>query len=111
MPGPNEQILQERRELKAHYGELFDSIADLLFRHDPARINFEINPDEYQYEVAKILPRLRACQSAEDVQQLVHEQFVGSFDLLTAGPPQRYSQIASEIWQLWKTYQATRKMP
>jgi len=46
MSGPNEQILQERRELKAQCGELFDAIADLLFRHDPARINFEINPGE-----------------------------------------------------------------
>src|ERR1035441_5425227 len=41
MPGTREQILEERRQLKAEYGALFDSITALLFRHDPIGINFE----------------------------------------------------------------------
>jgi len=48
------------------------------------------------------LPRLRACQSAADVCRVVHEEFVRWFDAVTAGPPERYTEIASEIWQLWQ---------
>jgi hypothetical protein len=109
MSGTRQQTLDPKRQLKAEYGELFDSIAGLLFRHDPAGVNFEVNPNEYEYEAAKILPHLRTCQSAEDVRQLVHAQLVGSFDPVTAGPPERYSQIASEIWQFWQKYQAANK--
>ena len=59
MPGTREQILEERRQLKAEYGALFDSITALLFRHDPIGINFEDNVDEYEPETGTILPRLR----------------------------------------------------
>jgi hypothetical protein len=63
MPRTRKDILEERRQLKAAYGRLFDSVAEVLFRHDPAGINFEINPNEYDAEVGTILPRLRSCQS------------------------------------------------
>jgi hypothetical protein len=41
-----EQIELETQRLKAEYGDLFDSVADILFRHDPIGINFEDNLDE-----------------------------------------------------------------
>ena len=50
MPKKREEILEQRRQLRAEYGELFDSTAALLFRDDPVGINFEVNPDEYQSE-------------------------------------------------------------
>ena len=104
MATPREKILEERRQLRAQYGDLFDSTAALLFRHDPARINFEVNPGEYQSEAGSILPRLHGCHSADDVCRVVHEEFVRWFDAVTAGAPERYSQIAFEIWQLWQAY-------
>jgi len=33
-----EETLQERRQLKAEYRQLFDSVSALLFRHDPMGI-------------------------------------------------------------------------
>ena len=69
MPRTREEILEERRTLKAEYGELFDSVAALLFRHDSVGINFETNPDEYHAEAGTILPRLRGCQSDEEVRR------------------------------------------
>jgi hypothetical protein len=101
MPRTREEILEERRRLKAEYGELFDSVAALLFRHDPAGINFEINPDEYETETGTILPRLRGCQSEDEVRRIIHEEFVRWFDAAIAGPEERYATIASEVWQLW----------
>jgi hypothetical protein len=102
MPGTREQILEERRRLKAEYGELFDAVSALLFRHDPASINFEINPEEYNSEAGTILPRLKSCHGADEVRRVVHEEFVRWFDVETAGPSERYQQIAAEIWQLWQ---------
>jgi hypothetical protein len=102
MPRTREQILAERRQLKAEYGELFESITTLLFRHDPIGINFEVNPDEYQPETGTILPRLRTCESSADVLRVVHEEFSRWFGIDTAGSVERYSEIADGIWQLWQ---------
>jgi hypothetical protein len=107
MPRTREDILEERRQLRAQFGELFDSTSALLFRHDPVGINFEVNPDEYQSEAGTILPRLSGCRSADDACRVVHEEFVRWFSAGTAGPPERYAQIASEMWQLWQAYLQT----
>ena len=102
MPRTREEILENRRRLKAEYGELFDSTAALLFRYDPIGIGFDVNPDEYEPEAGTILPRLRHCQSADDVLDVVHEEFVRWFDLRTAGSREHYKELASDIWQLWR---------
>jgi hypothetical protein len=100
-----EEILKERRQLRAEYGQLFDSVAVLLFRHDPIGIAFENeNNDEYAPEAGTILPRLRDCESASDVLRVVHEEFVRWFDAGNAGSEERYAEIAAKIWQLWQPY-------
>ncbi len=97
-----EQILEARRQTRAAYGELFDATAALLFCHDPISISFgNPNTDEYEPEVETILPRLSNCHSSEEVRRVVHEEFVRWFGADTAGPQERYEQIASELWQLW----------
>jgi len=101
MSRTREEIVQERRRLKAEHRQLYDEVAALLFRHDPEGINFETNTDEYEPEVGTILPRLRSCRSEHDVLQVVHEEFVRWFGADTAGPRERYAKIAAEIWQLW----------
>jgi hypothetical protein len=110
MPRTRDEILEERRLLRLEFRELFDETVALLFRHDPIGINFDDNSDEYEPEAGTILPRLRHCQSAADVLKVVHEEFVRWFDgVATAGPQERYSQIASEIWQLWQRHESSRK--
>ena len=69
-------------------------------RHDPMGMNFEDDPDEYKPEAETILPRLRSCRSADDVHNVVYEEFVRWLDLAAAGSADRYQEIASEIWQL-----------
>jgi len=75
-------------------------VEELLFRHDPIGINFETNTDEYEPEARTIVPRLHEAADEQDVLRIVHEEFVHWFGE-TAGPGERYRQIASEIWQLW----------
>jgi hypothetical protein len=101
-----DEILLERRQLRAKYGELFDSVAALLFSHDPIGINFDENPDEYDPEAGTILPRLHGCKSRDDVLSMVHEEFVHWFGVDTAGPQERYARIASEIWDIWQRYRS-----
>jgi hypothetical protein len=107
MSRTREEILEERRQLKAEYGQSFDSIAALLLRHDPIGIDFDVNPDEYEPETGTILPRLRECQSAGDVLRMVHQEFVRWFDADTAGLEEHYAGIAAEIWQLWASSRQT----
>ena len=99
-----EVIIEEHRQLKAIYGELFDATAALLFRLDPIGINYDTNTDEYEPEVGTILPRLKNCQSQSDVRRIVHEEFVRWFD--DAGPQKNYEPIAAELWELWQKFNA-----
>lgn len=104
MSRTREEILRERTQLRAQYGLLFDSLAALLFRHDPIGIAFDNeNRDEYEPEAGTILPRLQSCGCPADAQRAVHEEFVRWFGADTAGPVERYEEIASETWRLWQT--------
>lgn len=106
-------MLELRRRLKVEYGELFDSVAALLFRHDPIGMicGGDTNTDEYEPEARTILPRLKACHSADDVHVVVHDEFVRWFDEGTAGSPERYTKIAAEIWELWQQHLAKTSKP
>ncbi len=107
MTRTRDEILESRRRLRAEYGKLFDSIAAILYRHDPIGITFENpNTDEYEPEAETILPRLRSCHSTDDVLQAVHAEFVRWFGSATAGPPEHYKKIASEVWQIWQGHLA-----
>jgi hypothetical protein len=97
------EIESEHRRLRAEYGTLFDELAALLFRHDPIGLNFDDNTDEYECEARTILPRLKACHSANDVLAAVHEEFQRWFDAEIAGPRERYADIANDVWALWQT--------
>ena len=109
MARTREEILENRRRLRAEYGELFDVIAALLFQYDPIGVNFDHNTDEYEVETETILPRLSGCQSADDVLQIVHQEFVRWFDPVIAGPQGRYAEVASEIWRVSQQYRRTSK--
>jgi hypothetical protein len=93
---------KERKKLKGDYKVLFEEVSAILFRHDPISLNFETNIDEYDPETRTILPRLRSCNSADDVTLVVHDEFVRWFESETAGPMVRYVEPATEIWDLWQ---------
>jgi hypothetical protein len=98
MSTEREKIQAERKALRREYGELYDRVSRLLFNWDPIGINFEDNTDEYEPEVGSILPRLRSCASAADVQRVVHEEFCRWFDVDQAGPLESYERIGRDIW-------------
>src|SRR4051812_23287699 len=100
-----EQIQAEKERLRLEYGNLFDSIAEILFRHDPIDLNYVDNTDEYEPEARTILPRLKTCHSIDDVLSMVHEEFQRWFDFDDVGPKERYRIISEEIWDLWQKSQ------
>lgn len=83
------------------YGQLFDGVSALLFRHDPMGINFDFNTDEYDPEARTILPRLSDCRSEADVLKVVIEEFHKWFGEAIRADKARYDLIATEIWKLW----------
>jgi hypothetical protein len=87
-----------RMSLRREYGDLYDRVSHILFKWDPIEINFGHNTDEYEPEVDTILPRLRTCTSADDVQRVVHEEFCRWFDEDCAGDIERYEEISRDIW-------------
>ena len=97
-------VMGERAKLKADYGALFDTIAEILFRLDPIGVNFEDNPDEYHPETGTILPRLKDCADVTDVQKVVHEEFVRWFGVGTVGPEATYQPVAAEVWRAWQLH-------
>jgi hypothetical protein len=97
-----EEIKLERQRLRREYGKLYDEVLEILFRNDPIGINFEFNTDEYEPEVGTILPRLKEAHSPEDLQGIIHQEFVCWFDAGIAGTKAKYAKIAQEIWDAYK---------
>jgi hypothetical protein len=89
-----------QRELTVRYEQLTGDVEALLYRHDPIGIAFGDNPDEYSPEAGSIVPRLLDVTTVEDVQRIMHEEFVRWFDSDTAGPAADYQSIAEELWTL-----------
>ena len=92
-----------RPKLKSIYKELYFTVEAILFNHDPKRINFGFNTDEYDPEVGTILPRLKNANSESDVVDIVHEEFVRWFGTKIAGDKEQhvYRNIASDVWRAW----------
>ena len=88
-----------RKVLRGDDGELYDRVSSILFEEDPIGINFGENTDEYEPEADTIVPRLKSCHTAGEVQAVVYEEMVRWFDA-TAGPAERYATIAARIWAL-----------
>jgi phosphoribosylformimino-5-aminoimidazole carboxamide ribotide isomerase len=76
-----------------------DIVTEILHRADPVGVGFI--PDEYDIEAATIVPRLKDAHSEADVLAILHSEFCRWFSHQTAGPKERYSDAASEIWAAW----------
>ncbi|MGG5258706.1 hypothetical protein [Phycicoccus avicenniae] len=65
---------------------------------------FEVNVDEYTYEAKAIVAGLPTTSGAIDVRALVHAVFVEWFDASSADPLTRYSDVAHDIWEVWRRH-------
>lgn len=91
--------------VKAEFGRLFQEVSEILFRHDPMHLNFGSNTDEYDPEVGTILPRLKTCRSAQDVQAVIYDECARWFAI--PGEEEKYRQPSQEIWSAWRRFKNT----
>ena len=92
---------EAREKLKVEHGDFFKQVSAILFRHDPEKIAYRGNEDEYDSETATIIPRLAECQSVQDCWRVIHEESIIWFDGHVE-PKERYAVVAAEIWELWQ---------
>lgn len=92
---------EARERVRRSYGLLFDRVAEILFRLDPIRLNYGVNPDEYEPEAGTILLRLEQAGSQAEALEIIHQEFVLWFSERCAGPMERYQPVAAEIWTAW----------
>ena len=83
---------------------LVAALEELLFRHDPIGLDFGHNTDEYRSEAETIAARFREATSEQDLQRIIHEEFVHWFDDSIAGPVERYALIAREAWSVGRDH-------
>ena len=85
--------------------DLVDAISAALFEADPVGLNFRTNTDEYDAEAETIVIALPRAAGPDDVKALTQETFVQWFGADTAGPEERYVDVAQAIWSLWRSRQ------
>jgi hypothetical protein len=91
---------KRQASLEAAYGTLYTEVSRLMREADPIRLIAIGTPDdEYDVEVRTILPRLREAKSSDDVQRIVHEEFVHWFSAEIAGPAKEYAEVSKNIWE------------
>ena len=89
--GKDRKIIQEKNP------ELFDEVVRILLEHDLMRIDYEVNPDEYEPEAGTIIPRLPDCSNDKEARKVIHEEFVRWFDNDLAGGEEEYTALAVDI--------------
>jgi hypothetical protein len=91
----------QQRVLRAEYRRLHTEAVRLFGRQDPLGIAGNENQDEYGLEVSTVLPRLGSCNEVGQVRAVLVEEFARWFGERDAGPEERYSGMAEELWGLW----------
>ena len=87
------------RDSTRKYNRLVDAVSNAIDRADPIGLLKSGAPlDEYSAEIGTIVPRLKMANSAQDVQRIIHEEFLRWFGDI-AGPVQEYQQLALDVWQ------------
>ena len=104
MAAEHNAIIQARKLLKQQYGALFERVSAILFEADPIGINFESNTDEYEPEVGTILPRLKDASTAQNVENIIYEEFCRWFGTENVGPREQYLPIAAKVWEAWREF-------
>lgn len=90
---------EDERALRREYAGLYEEVEAILFRHDPAGINFGENTDEYDPEVSTILPRVVRAASQDEVQKIDREEFEHWFEPDITIRGESFEVIAAEVFE------------
>ena len=77
-------------------------MAEIVARHDPIGLLAAGAPaDEYEPEVGSLVPRLAEAATAAELLRIVHEELVRWFGDRLAGPAERHTALADDLWSRW----------
>jgi hypothetical protein len=79
----------------------YEPIAEILIKYDPIGVYTEGNKDEYDSEAKIIIGRVNEGLSINEIRDIVHSEFIESFDENIAGEPDKYIAIAEDIYNLF----------
>jgi hypothetical protein len=95
MPGTISRRQLFNREFRVLRGDVSAAIAAA----DPINLlSLGAPADEYDREIDAILFRISGAHCSDDVQTIVHHEFVRFFGAETAGGRERYAAPARAIW-------------
>ncbi len=87
--------------LRREYGKLYEQVRDIVADADPIELVRQgSDKDEYDMEVAAILPLLPNMASVDSLQRMIYNIFVQKFDRPVAGPSGKYRIIAERLLEL-----------
>jgi len=95
-----DEAANNRKILKKHDPLLFKKVAEILFKHDPMGIDYEVNSNEYEPEAGTIIPRLVTCSNFIEARKVIYEEFIRWF-YDDVGSESEYTEVAKEIWDTW----------
>jgi hypothetical protein len=100
----DEETVRQRRAqrelLKQTQRDLFQAVLLALANADPLQLIAEEAPaDEYEPEAGTIVPRLKEARDVEDVERILHEEFVTWFGAGVAGPRDAYRSASVAVWR------------
>jgi hypothetical protein len=98
---------EDRKALRRKYAGLYEEVESILFRHDPASVNFEVNTDEYDPEVETILPKVVRATSRDEVEQVVRDEIQRWFGLDTPLRQETFEPIAAEGFEAVLRYRSS----
>jgi 3',5'-cyclic AMP phosphodiesterase CpdA len=118
-------VRETRQKVKEQYDSLYNQVAEILYRNDPAYLAIcGVPTDEYAGEAGRILPQLKNAKSVLEARKIIYNVFDRSFnygwsgtDLSKivrvaddqAGVETDYQLIAEEVWTVWEMFKLTRK--
>jgi hypothetical protein len=95
------ETISRRHLFRREYRPVRTAVSAIIAKADPINLLALGAPgDEYDGEVAVIVPQLAAARGPDDVRSIVRAEFVRRFGEEVAGPPERYDEPADAIWRV-----------
>jgi hypothetical protein len=86
------------------YRELLDEVSATLFLYDPLGRNLDEHGGEYDALAAALLAQLRTVNNRWDAAAVIHALCVDAVGARRAGRPDRYRDLAGDVWDVWVRY-------
>jgi hypothetical protein len=79
-------------------------VSAALFLDDPLGLNLEEHAGQYDALAELVLARLRAVNNRWDAAAVIHAACVEAVGARRAGRPERYRDVAGDVWEVWERY-------